>query len=67
MITHEEARKSIGNIDYLSCHLMADYIAQQEKKDELLGLYRNLSMETDPFGRGKYWKQINKIEWEELE
>ena len=45
---------------------MWDYITQQEKKDELLGLYRNLSMETDVFERSKYWEQINKIELEEL-
>ncbi len=37
------------------------------KQTKLLGLYRNLSMETDVFGRSKYWKQINKIELEELE
>ena len=42
-------------------------LERAKKVEELLGLYRNLSMETDPFGRGKYWKQINKIEWEELE
>jgi hypothetical protein len=31
MMNDEEARGLIGNIDYLSCHLMADYITQEEE------------------------------------
>ena len=45
LITHEDARKSIGNIDYLSCHLMADYITQQEKKDKLFEQLYNVCKE----------------------
>ena len=78
MITHEEARIKAFSIKlesriedfsnhYDSVRVIVEYIAQQEKKDELLGLYRNLSMETDVIERSKYWKQINKIELEELE
>jgi hypothetical protein len=42
------------------------FIVRAKKVEELLGLYRNLSMETDVFERSKYWEQINKIELEEM-
>ena len=41
-------------------------LERAKKVEELLGLYRNLSMETDVFERSKYWERINKIELEEL-
>lgn len=69
MITHEEARKELEAFQKmigLRLDKVEKYITQQEKKDKLLGLYRNLSMETDVIERSKYWEQINKIELEEL-
>ncbi len=68
MITHNQARfyMAFKYLNKKKTFEMWDYITQQEKKDELLGLYRNLSMETDVFERSKYWEQINKIELEEL-
>ncbi len=68
MITHNQARFYMA-FKYLNKERtfeMWDYITQQEKKDELLGLYRNLAMETDVFERSKYWEQINKIELEKI-
>jgi hypothetical protein len=41
-------------------------LERAKKVEELLELYRNLSMETDVFERSKYWERINKIELEEL-
>jgi hypothetical protein len=41
-------------------------LERAKKDEELLELYRNLSMETDVFERSKYWEQINKIELEEM-
>ena len=79
MITHDETKKAHARLfdSYISGHFapfptrsdldtIRAYIAQQEKKDELLNLYRNLSMETDVIERSKCWERINKIELEEL-
>ena len=41
-------------------------LERAKRVEELLGLYRNLSMETNVFERSKYWERINKIELEEL-
>ena len=66
VITHEEARIEAVSYNYEAIRVILKYITQQEKEDELLGLYRNLSMETDVFERSKYWEQINKIELEKI-
>ena len=75
MITHEEAYKAHCNAiigqtaDEVDKNhdIVKQYMKQQEKKDKLLELYRNLSMETDVLERVKYWERITKIELEELE
>lgn len=60
MITHEEARnkvKSNHNKFYTEGEFtkdMLDYISQQEKKDELLGLYREKSELLVKIANGKY-------------
>lgn len=65
MITHEEARnkvKSNHNKFYTEGEFtkdMLDYISQQEKKDELLGLYR-IQRKTTTFE--KWHKRNNRIE-----
>ena len=43
---------------------ISDYISQQEKKDKLLDLYRNLSMETNIDERMTYWNIIDELEEE---
>ena len=40
MITHDEARIEAVSYNCESIRVILKYIAQQEKKDELLGLYR---------------------------
>lgn len=78
MITHEEAKKRIelGFKDYigLSSHTinkwkneLLDYISQQEKVTELLGLYREKSDLLVQIANGKYlqddyMKLLEKIE-----
>ena len=42
MITHEEAKQQSDICTVESYNIMIDYITQQEKKDELLGLYRSV-------------------------
>jgi len=62
-IVHEEARKSIGNIDYLSCHLMADYIAQQEELTTTVKRYFELKAKgiTTEAEALEYRELLNKI------
>lgn len=63
MITHEEAKDMVTNniIEWFRKELLA-YISQQEKKDELLGLYeeKNLLIEVLYVGVGN--DQINKYQ-----
>lgn len=40
MITHQEARKELKQILSSKIDILYDYITQQEKKDELLELYK---------------------------
>lgn len=42
MITHDEARIEAVSYNCESIRVILKYIAQQEKKDELLGLYRSV-------------------------
>ena len=54
MITHEEARKELKQILLSKIDVLYDYITQQEKKDELLGLYRECNKE------GVFWLEIQQ-------
>lgn len=61
MITHEEARLNVqqGVKEHNVRRFLVDYITQQEKKDELLGLYR-IQRKTTTFE--KWHKRNNRIE-----
>ena len=61
MITHEEARKELKQILLSKIDVLYDYITQQEKKDELLGLYKKQNENITSFD---YWKvsPINVIQ-----
>ena len=73
MNIYDEALESIDKLEVSKEYLfepvletIIQALERAKKEHELLGLYRNLSMETDVFERSKYWEQINKIELEEL-
>ena len=71
LITHDEARNTMIKIyiDDVYCgeleeehKLMATYIAQQEKKDELLGLYKEKSLLLEVLFVNVDNTQINKYQ-----
>ena len=63
----DEEKRSVAQALNVVLPKVIKNIKRAEKKDELLNLYRNLSMETDVIERSKCWERINKIELEELE
>ena len=62
--SHIMPKRAIEDIRKLGISSIYEVMSKQIK---LLGLYRNLSMETDVFERSKYWERINKIELEDDE
>ena len=61
MIKTEQVREALKEDNM---YVVVDFITQQEKVNELLELYRNLSMETRVKEREIYWNKINKLETE---
>ena len=64
MIKHEEAREIASQIIGVDNKIMLRYITEQEKRDELLGLYRELHETQDMITYENVLEQIQDLEEE---
>ena len=62
MITHDKAKSLVDcyNIETAE-HLLHKYITQQEKKDELLGLYRHVYFHDKMMSEEEFYQTLYKI------